>query len=80
MTVISEPSVPSMQTAVPGPLTNAAKSELDTIFDARTTQRSSTTTRVPETIDIDGNTYLDVYAQIASIPVGYNNPTLIKAA
>jgi 4-aminobutyrate aminotransferase/(S)-3-amino-2-methylpropionate transaminase len=30
--------------------------------------------------DVDGNTYLDVYAQIASIPVGYNNPTLIKAA
>jgi 4-aminobutyrate aminotransferase/(S)-3-amino-2-methylpropionate transaminase len=30
--------------------------------------------------DVDGNCFLDVYAQIASIPVGYNNPTLIQAA
>jgi 4-aminobutyrate aminotransferase/(S)-3-amino-2-methylpropionate transaminase len=34
----------------------------------------------PSITDVDGNTYLDVYAQIASIPVGYNNTTLIKAA
>ena len=29
---------------------------------------------------MDGNKFLDVYSQIASIPVGYNNPTLIAAA
>ncbi|ODV90548.1 hypothetical protein CANCADRAFT_31469 [Tortispora caseinolytica NRRL Y-17796] len=30
--------------------------------------------------DADGNLYLDVYMQIASIALGYNHPTLIEAA
>lgn len=28
-------------------------------------------------MDADGNTLLDVFAQIASIPVGYNNPAFL---
>lgn len=31
-------------------------------------------------VDLDGNVILDVFAQIASIPLGYNNPSLMKAA
>ena len=34
----------------------------------------------PSITDVNGDTYLDAYAQIASIPVGYNNPNLLKAA
>ncbi|KAF5855239.1 4-aminobutyrate transaminase [Aspergillus alliaceus] len=82
MTVIPEPSVPSMRTAIPGPLTTATKSELDIIFDARTAQMVIDYDKSSGNylVDVDNNTYLDVYAQIASIPVGYNNPTLVKAA
>lgn len=38
------------------------------------------TNKFTSIVDVDGNKYLDVYSQIASIPVGYNNPTLIAAA
>jgi 4-aminobutyrate aminotransferase/(S)-3-amino-2-methylpropionate transaminase len=44
------------------------------------TSSESTELTICSIVDVDGNKYLDVYAQIASIPVGYNNNTLIEAA
>lgn len=31
-------------------------------------------------VDVDGHKYLDVYAQVAPISIGYNHPALIAAA
>ncbi|SPN99869.1 probable UGA1 - 4-aminobutyrate aminotransferase (GABA transaminase) [Cephalotrichum gorgonifer] len=72
----------SVVTDVPGPQSKAAAKHLDAVFDSRAVllvadyEKSSGNYLV----DVDGNRFLDVYAQIASIPVGYNNPALIEAA
>ncbi|OQD74364.1 hypothetical protein PENDEC_c011G01749 [Penicillium decumbens] len=78
----NEPSAPSVQTAIPGPKNKAAAAELDEVFDVRSLNMLTDYTRsVGNYIaDLDGNKLLDVYAQIASIPVGYNNPHLEQVA
>lgn len=77
-----EPSGPSVGTAIPGPKTKAAANRLDKHFAANAVSFVGDyyQSRGNYVTDVDGNVLLDVYAQIASIPVGYNNPTLLKAA
>ncbi|WKT42763.1 Pyridoxal phosphate-dependent transferase, major domain [Fusarium oxysporum f. sp. vasinfectum] len=66
-----------VRTEIPGPVSKASSKRLDAIFDARAVHFVVDYDNI---VDVDGNKYLDVYAQIASIPVGYNNDTLIEAA
>ncbi|KAJ3065799.1 hypothetical protein HK102_007815 [Quaeritorhiza haematococci] len=78
----TEPPRPIMKTPVPGPRSKALLSELDPIQDTRAVFFMSDT---PQSIgnyiaDADGNILLDMYCQIASLSVGYNNPRLLKAA
>lgn len=79
----SEPASPSVvTTSIPGPKSQEELAKLDKVFDARpayfmTDYEKSVGNYI---VDADGNTYLDLYAQIASIALGYNNPALIKAA
>ncbi|CAI7676795.1 unnamed protein product [Penicillium pancosmium] len=78
----NEPAAPSLKTAIPGPKNKAAAAELDEVFDVRSLNML---TDYQQSIgnyiaDLDGNKLLDVYAQIASIPVGYNNPHLKQVA
>ncbi|KAK4123094.1 4-aminobutyrate aminotransferase [Parathielavia appendiculata] len=77
-----EPDGPTVKTEIPGPQAKAAIVELNEVFDTRSlnmlTDYSKSTGNY--IADPDGNVLLDVYAQIASIPLGYNNPVLRKAA
>ena len=72
----------SVKTEVPGPKSKAAVAQLGQIFDSRAVHFVVDYAKSHDNyiVDVDGNTYLDVYSQIASIPVGYNNQTLITAA
>ncbi|KAG5292932.1 4-aminobutyrate aminotransferase [Histoplasma ohiense] len=78
----SEPTGPIVKTPIPGPQNQKASAELGEVFDTRSINMiSNYDVSIGNYIaDLDGNLLLDVYAQIASIPVGYNNPTLIAAA
>ncbi|PIG87885.1 hypothetical protein AARAC_000864 [Aspergillus arachidicola] len=77
-----EPAGPKLATAIPGPKNKAATAELDKVFDVRSLNMLTDYSKsIGNYIaDLDGNVLLDVYAQIASIPVGYNNPHLTKVA
>ena len=77
-----EPQGPMIRTAIPGPESKKAIAELDKVFETRslnmmTNYQNSYGNYIA---DLDGNVLLDVYAQIASIPVGYSNPSLLQAA
>lgn len=81
--IFREPRKPAVRTkVVPGPKSLALLQELDNYQDSRAAffvqnlQKS-----VGNYIaDADGNMLLDMYCQIASISIGYNNPTLLNAA
>ncbi|KAJ3297124.1 hypothetical protein HK104_000838 [Borealophlyctis nickersoniae] len=77
-----EPSLPVKKTAIPGPKTKSLLEELGKYQDPRAALLVQDLEKsVGNYIaDADGNLLLDLYAQIASIPVGYNNPTLLAAA
>ncbi|TVY75781.1 4-aminobutyrate aminotransferase [Lachnellula suecica] len=78
----NEPSGPTVKTAIPGPESQKAIAELDKVFDTRSLNMLANYQKSfgNYIADPDGNVLLDVYAQIASIPVGYSNPALHAAA
>lgn len=77
-----EPEGPVVKTDIPGPASKEHIAKLNKVFDTRAVNMLADYTKSIGNyiVDPDGNTLLDVYAQIASIPVGYNNPELRKAA
>lgn len=77
-----EPTGPIVRTAIPGPESKKAIERLDKVFDTRSLNMMANYQNSfgNYIADLDGNVLLDVYAQIASIPVGYSNPALLLAA
>ncbi|KAL2105686.1 hypothetical protein VUR80DRAFT_7924 [Thermomyces stellatus] len=75
-------SAKSVVTEVPGPQSKAEAEKLGVFFDSRAVHFVADYDKSSGNyiVDVDGNRYLDIYSQIASIPVGYNNPALIEAA
>jgi 4-aminobutyrate aminotransferase/(S)-3-amino-2-methylpropionate transaminase len=71
-----------MRTAVPGPASLAARASIDQFQDVRTHHFYADYNKSlgNYVVDADGNVLLDVFSQIASLAVGYNNPELLKAA
>jgi 4-aminobutyrate aminotransferase/(S)-3-amino-2-methylpropionate transaminase len=78
----NEPTKPVVVSQSPGPKSQDGIKALGTVFDSRPTYFIADYEKSVGNyiVDVDGNTYLDVYAQIASIPLGYNNPALIEVA
>lgn len=76
-----EPTGPKVVTdEIPGPKTKEALVELSKTFDSRPAYFVADYDKSMGNyiVDVDGNVYLDLYAQIASIALGYNNPRLIE--
>ncbi|GAA5934965.1 4-aminobutyrate transaminase [Sporobolomyces koalae] len=79
----TEPSQPHVKSsAIPGPKSVEASKVIDSFQDNRThvVVADYAKSRGNYLVDVDGNEMLDVFAQIASISIGYNNPELLKLA
>jgi len=77
----AEPAQPQMVTGIPGPKSKQLFSELSELQSMKSVQFFVDYDKSYGNyiVDVDGNTMLDVFTQIASIPIGYNHPALHKA-
>lgn len=77
--VPNEPSSPSMCTNIPGPKSIEHLQSIDTIQDMKSIHFVADYNKSLGNyiVDADGNTLLDVFNQISSIPIGYNNTHII---
>jgi 4-aminobutyrate aminotransferase/(S)-3-amino-2-methylpropionate transaminase len=78
-----EVDAPNMKTSTPfGPRSKEVTASIADNFDSRAT---SWIVDIDKSfgnycVDVDGNTYLDLFTQIASIPLGYNHPEINEFA
>ena len=70
--VAGEPDVPDMKTEVPGPRSKAIMAELETLQSMKSVQYAVDYEKSLGNfiVDADGNTMLDVFTSISSVPIG----------
>lgn len=71
-----EPAGVNVKTAIPGPNSIANKAEMNKLANAGAVMFSADYAKSQGNfiVDADGNTLLDIYMQVASLPLGYNHP------
>ncbi|CAK1581944.1 unnamed protein product [Parnassius mnemosyne] len=79
--VKGEPAKPNIQTSVPGPKSQQLLEELSSLQQTGSVQLFADYDKCIGNyfVDADGNTFLDAFTQISSIPIGYNHPKLMEA-
>jgi 4-aminobutyrate aminotransferase/(S)-3-amino-2-methylpropionate transaminase len=80
-TIPGEPRRATVNTAVPGPKSEALRARHNRYQDARTVHlyQDPRASRGNYLVDVDGNVLLDLYGHIAALPLGYNHPDLVAA-
>jgi len=76
---LGEPAGPTVRTAIPGPRSKELIADMNKIqFSDGIIFFTDYNKSIGNYIcDVDGNTLLDVYSQISSLPLGYNHPDLL---